>query len=109
MDTMDERYQAYLQADEKEKTIGNDTFYRIISKEALPGAIGKVEIVVPTAVCRGNNSEKAVDENGHCFHLKGPAMLSFRGKIPQWYRETFLYLVDDAANENEIGDYIRFV
>lgn len=109
MDTMEELYRAYLQSSEKVKRIGNDTLYRIIAKELLPEPVKKIEIVVPAEVCHGNNCEKAVDENGRCFHLTGPAMLSFHGEIPQWYRETVIYLVDDASNGNEIGDYIHFV
>lgn len=103
---MEQKYEAFLNANDRVLKIGGTKYHKIIHKERVAFQDGIVIITVPHALFSGTGNNTIVDENGHSFHLGPACRMNFRGEIPQWYLNAIAVQVDGIHDISEIGNYL---
>lgn len=104
--TMEQKYEAFLQSEDRVLRIGDMKFHKIIKKDRVAFHGGTVIITVPHALFHGDTPKILMDEKGRTFSLGDVCRMNFRGKIPEWYLNAVAVTVNDIHDITEIGNYL---
>lgn len=111
MTAYDEAYSEYLK-DKEPIIVDGRYYYKVIYKERLSFEIRGcrcISVMLPAEIFRVQWGQIVEDENGRQFELVGPESMRFSDGIPEWHLKTFIFLVKNVSETDEIGDYLRVV
>ena len=58
---------------------------------------------------KGQPSKIIVDENGRTFELTGPEQIRFSSGVPEWYLNSWSFIIKGIVSTDQIGDYVKII
>lgn len=111
MTAYDEAYTEYLK-DKEPIIIDGRYYYKVIYKERLGFEIRGcrcISVMLPAELFKPKWDKIVEDEDSRRFELVGPESIRFSDGIPDWHMKTYIFLVKNVSETDEIGNYLRVV